>query len=211
MCLKPACSILVPADAATLLCLPLQIHDLKVLLIQVALTSLMKKTRTISVQGDSLAQSSVYDPDFLRQQAHWIRDELDPRIARDGPDAVHSDDILRAGEFLRRLLVSNISAEDIRSSRIHLAVIEIASHGSRWPKRLADRCDALREAWESSYGPLKELGILLYEPGGRLHGICTPEDLSKENLTIKWLKSPTVKLSPLVARRFGSLGFIPGQ
>ncbi|KAK4542675.1 hypothetical protein LTR36_006247 [Oleoguttula mirabilis] len=164
-----------------------------------------------ALPGDSLAQPSVYDPEFLRRQARWIRDELDPQIARDGRDALHSDHILRIDEFLRRLLIANISLKDLRYSRVHLAIKDIAGLATRWPDRLIERGEALQKAWESSYGPLEHIGILLYEPGGRLHGVCKPEDLSKEKLTVMWLKSPTVKFSPLVARRFGDLGFTPGD
>lgn len=58
---------------------------------------------------------------------------------------------------------------------------------------------------------MKKLGSPLYEPGGRLHGVCKPEDASREKILIKWLKTPGVKLSPLLARRVGDLGFKPGD
>jgi len=156
-------------------------------------------------------QHSLYDPAFLSKQTRWIRNELDPQVARDGPDALHSDDLLRLDEFLRRLLSANISIDDIRASRIHLAVRDIARHASRWPTRLVVRCDALKEAWELKYGPLHQIGIVLYEPGGRLHGICKPDDLSRQKLMVKWLQTPGIKISPSMARRFGNLGFTPGE
>lgn len=157
------------------------------------------------------AQSSVYDQNFLLEQCRWIRDDLDPQIARDGPDALHSDDLLTLDEFLRRLLSSNISLEDIRFSRLHLAILSISGQATRWPSKLIERADTLRDAWESEHGSLKEFGTPLYESGGRLNGICRPEDLSQDKLIIKWLKAPGIKLSPLVARRFGDLGFKPGE
>lgn len=170
---------------------------------------------TPSASGDRSSeqkyQNSVYDPKYLLRQCRWIRDDLDPQIARDGPDALHSDEILRLDEFLRRLLTSNISLEDIRHSRLHLAIENISGQATRWPKRLIERADAVRVTWETSHGSLKNLAIPLYESGGRLHGICKPEDLNKANLIIKWLKTPGVKLSPLLARRSGDLGFQPGE
>src|ERR1700760_1321786 len=156
-------------------------------------------------------QASVYNPDFLRQQVRWIRDDLDPQIARDGPDALHSEEILSLDEFLRRLLASKLSLEDIRWSRLHLAILCICGQATRWPRRLIEKAEALKDAWEARYGPLKKLGTPLYETGGRLHGVCRPEDLSKEKLMVKWLKAPGVKLSPLLARRVGDLGFKPGE
>ena len=155
--------------------------------------------------------ASVYNPDFLRQQTRWIRDDLDPQVARDGPDALHSDEILTLDEFLRRLLTSNLPLEDIRFSRLHLAVVAICGQATRWPTKLIERADALRDVWESKYGPLKSIVPPLYEPGGRLNGICNPDDLSKEKLMIKWLKTPGLKPSPLHARRVGDLGFKPGE
>ncbi|KAK0342818.1 hypothetical protein LTR91_023166 [Friedmanniomyces endolithicus] len=159
-----------------------------------------------------LGQPSVYNPDFLRQRARWIRDDLDPQIARNGHDALHADDILKLDDFLRQLLSAKLSIEDIRSSRIHLAVLEIAGRGTRWPKRLIERCDAVKGAWEVAHGPLQGMGFALYEGGGRLQGICRPEDLSKELLIVKWLRTPgAAKLSPVKALRSGDLGFKPGE
>ena len=35
----------------------------------------------------------------LRQLAAWIRDTLDPLMAREGPDIIHSDDVLTLHEL----------------------------------------------------------------------------------------------------------------
>jgi hypothetical protein len=166
--------------------------------------------RTVRVE-DYAKQPSVYDLDYLRRQSRWIRDDLDPQIAREGPDALHSDDVLSLDEFLRRLLTSNISLEDIRFSRLHMALIVISGQATRWPSRLIDRADAVREVWEASHGSLRRLTVPLYEPGGRLHGMCRPEDLNKDKVIIRWLKEPGVQISPMLARRTGDLGFKPGE
>ena len=173
----------------------------------------MNKTKrgTSHSGNESNKQASIYNPDFLLKQARWIRDDLDSQVARDGPDALHSDDILTLDEFLRRLLTSHVRIEDIRFSRIHLAIGGICGQATRWPTKLIDRADQVRTAWEIEHGPLKKLTPPLYEAGGRLYGICKPEDLSKEKLIIKWLKAPGVKLSPLLSRRVGDLGFKPGE
>ncbi|KAK5166703.1 uncharacterized protein LTR77_008247 [Saxophila tyrrhenica] len=162
-------------------------------------------------RDESKIQDSVYDLDYLRHQSRWIRDDLDPQVARSGPDALHSDDCLKLDEFLRRLLTSNISLDDIRFSRLHKALATISGQATRWPGRLIDRADAVLAIWENNYGSLKRLPIPLYEPGGRLYGICRPEDLNREKLIIKWLKEVGVKLSPMHARRVGDLGFKPGD
>ncbi|KAK3634338.1 hypothetical protein LTR56_015372 [Elasticomyces elasticus] len=162
-----------------------------------------------SVDG---GQHSIYNPHFLRQRARWIRDDLDPQVARDGYDALHADDVLKLDDFLRQLLASNISLEDIRSSRVHIAVLEISGRGTRWPKRLIERSDALKAAWEGVHGSLQSMGFPLYEPGGRLYQICKPDDLNKEKLVAQWLKAPgALKLSPVKALRSGDVGFKPGD
>ncbi len=157
------------------------------------------------------AQNSLYDPNYLRQQSRWIRDDLEPCVAKDGPDALHSDDLLLLDEFLRRLLSANISVDDIRFSRLHLAMNAISGKATRWPARLVDRADAVIAAWEAKMGSLRHVAIGLYEPGGRLYGICRPEDLNREKLIVKWLKTPEFRLSPIQARRVGDLGFKPGE
>nr|POE86522.1 putative transporter [Quercus suber] len=144
-----------------------------------------QKPIRIGNPNDNHADVSVYNPDHLRKQARWIRDCLDPQVASNGPDALHSDDILKLDEFLRRLLVSNVSLEDLRYSRIHSAIMEIAGRATRWPRRLIERCEALEKAWEKSYGPLGELTIPLYEPRGRLYGVCRPEELNRDKLVAR--------------------------
>ncbi|KAK5116458.1 hypothetical protein LTR62_008007 [Meristemomyces frigidus] len=169
-------------------------------------------TRSPQWSNSAPGRGSMYNLDFLRRRARWIRDDLDPRVAREGADALHADELLKLDEFLRRLTLSDSSVDDIRISRIHIAILDIAGHGTRWPARLIDRCDELKAVWQNKCGPLRSLGILLYEPGGRLHGICTPDENDKEKLLAKWLKkSGDHKLSPLRALRHGDLGFKPGD
>ncbi|KXT15574.1 hypothetical protein AC579_9969 [Pseudocercospora musae] len=171
----------------------------------------IKKDSIISANSSQAKETPPFDRDQLRKQARWIRDTLDPQVAQDGPDALHSDDILTLDELLRGLIGSGLGAEDIRYSRIHLAVNAISGKATRWPSKLIDRCESLRTSWEQSYGHLGELGTPLYEPGGRLHGICKPEDVSKEKLLVKWMRTAGVKISPIVARKPGALGFTPGS
>ncbi|WPH03420.1 Hypothetical protein R9X50_00630000 [Acrodontium crateriforme] len=155
-----------------------------------------------------------YPVSLLIHQSRWIRDELDLQVARDGPDALHSDELLRLDEFLRRLLdtTPNIKISDIRQSRIHLAIQCISGRATRWPKRLIDRCEALEEVWVGHFGPLKEVGTALYEPSGRLWGLSKPEDyVSKERVVLSRLRATGIRISPTWARRDGNLGFEAGS
>lgn len=164
---------------------------------------------SVGLQREKTAHAEKVSREELRQQCRWIRDVLDIEVARNGPDALHSDDILTMDELLRKLLECDISSDDLRYSRMHLAIKTVSGLATRWPKKLIERCDALRDVWYSRFGDIP--GILLYEPGGRLHGICRPEDLNKEKLIVKWLKSPGSRLSPMVSRKTGDLGFVPGE
>ncbi|EME47406.1 hypothetical protein DOTSEDRAFT_31847 [Dothistroma septosporum NZE10] len=168
-------------------------------------------TRVNDTTTNEPATPSWCDPEYLRHRARWIRDILDPQVARDGADALHSDEALTLDELLRRLLDHDMSLADIRFTRMHLAISEISGKATRWPKKLIDRCEAIKVVWEAKYGPLKTLGTPLYEPRGRLHDICRPEDLNKEKLLVKWLGSPAARLSPSVSRKVGDLGFVPGD
>ncbi|TKA77803.1 hypothetical protein B0A49_00931 [Cryomyces minteri] len=152
-----------------------------------------------------------FTPQFLRAKARWIRDDLDPVIAREGPDIMHPDDVLTLHELLQDLRRVAIPVELIRYSRIHKAILDIAGKATRWPGKLIDQCDALIVMWEKQFGPLEKLGTPLYETGGRLQGICKPEDLSNETLLANWVRSPKVAISPSRARRHGDLGFRAGD
>lgn len=166
----------------------------------------------MAISGDELAVLvPSMDPELLRTRARWIRDELDPIVAREGPNRMHPDDVLELDEFFRHLLVWPIPLQTVRYSRIHLAILEIAGRATCWPHRLIERCDSLIEKWEKQFGNLRKLGTPLYEAGGRLHCVAKPEDLSRERLLVKWLRQPGVHVNPAVARKHGDLGFRPGE
>ncbi|KAF2860102.1 hypothetical protein K470DRAFT_217853 [Piedraia hortae CBS 480.64] len=166
------------------------------------------QTHSITIHVDN--RSSSPNLRFLQSQARWIRDELDPQIAINGPDALHSDEILKLDDLLRTLQDASLTITDLKTTRIHLAVLLICSQGTRWPRRLIDRSDQLTHMWERKFqSPLKDIGILLYEPGGRLHGVCQPNDIDEEALINHWRETNT--LGGLFAKQSGSLRFRPGD
>lgn len=62
----------------------------------------------------------------LGQLVTWIRDTLDPLIAREGPDIMHPDDVLTLYELFVALQHSpDISATTLRATRIHRAVMKL--------------------------------------------------------------------------------------
>ncbi|GAM91600.1 hypothetical protein ANO11243_096520 [Dothideomycetidae sp. 11243] len=150
-------------------------------------------------------------PEYLQKQAKWIRDELELMIASDGPDSLKPDQVVKVFKSLETLRRARIPVEHLRSSRIHLAVSCISSSASRWPNSVVQEADKLLEMWTAKHGTLNDIGLLLYEEGGRLHGVCGPNDLSKEVLEVKWAKAPGSKTLGGFARHYGDLGFKPGE
>jgi hypothetical protein len=122
---------------------------------------------------------------WLRQIAHWIRDELDPIIAREGPEHLRIDDVLMLHDIFHALCTSlSVTALDLRATGIHKAIVEVSGMATRWPGRLCDDCDKIIVAWTSKFGPLEDLRPFLYGRGGRLEGIARIEDWTKQvNLT----------------------------
>lgn len=86
----------------------------------------------------------IIDPESMRAIASWIRDDLDPLIASEGPDIMHPDDVLSLNELFQSLQVFHVSKGVIAFSRMHQAVREIAGKASRWPYRLVEDCDRVR-------------------------------------------------------------------
>jgi hypothetical protein len=137
-----------------------------------------------------IEQATVLDLQYLKGRVSWIRDDLDPLVARDGPHTLQPDTVIVLFKFFAQLRASYLPLETIRDSRIHLALIDIARRATRWPARLIED---------------------IYGIGGRLHGISTPEDLQRELLLAKWSRKNTAWVDPNFSRRNGGLGFQAGE
>lgn len=117
----------------------------------------------------------------LREIAAWIRDELDPIIAQDGPRRLGADDVLMLHEIFQALRISStISVLDLRATGIHKAILEVAGTATRWPGRLADDCDRIIAVWTSKFGRLEALRPFMYGRGGRLEGVAKVTEFSEE-------------------------------
>ncbi|PSN75021.1 hypothetical protein BS50DRAFT_643633 [Corynespora cassiicola Philippines] len=148
----------------------------------------------------------------LRQIASWIRDDLDPVIAREGPDHLRADDVLSLHEIFQALRSSTaISALDLRATGIHRAVMEVSGTATRWPGRLADDCDRIITVWSVKFGRLDALHPFMYGRGGRLEGIAQAEEISKVALIKRWQSHCPEKLAPKRSHRHGDLGFSAGS
>jgi len=116
----------------------------------------------------------------LRQIAAWIRDELDPVIAREGPEVLRADDVLMLHDTFNSLRNSQaITALDLRATGVHKAVMEVAGTATRWPGRLVDDCDRLILVWRKKFGALENLHPFMYGRAGRLEGIATAIEFSR--------------------------------
>jgi hypothetical protein len=139
-----------------------------------------KASTAASIAGQRLSLT------YLRETASWIRDVLEPLVARDGPHSLDSNDVLNLHSLLLDLQIEAIPIHVLRYSRIYLAVREIHGKATRWPGRLVDEADKVVERWEENVGPLRTIRTPLYEKGGRLHGICYPTDLDREVSSATW-------------------------
>lgn len=119
----------------------------------------------------------------LKGLTTWIRNELDPIVAREGPDVLRPDDVLTLHEtFVSLRQSTRITALDLRATGMHRAIQDIAGVATRWPSRLCDDCDKIIGLWTARFGPFNKLHPFLYGRGGRLEGIASVADYTREVL-----------------------------
>ncbi|KAF2138130.1 uncharacterized protein K452DRAFT_321479 [Aplosporella prunicola CBS 121167] len=147
----------------------------------------------------------------LHKAASWIRDSLDPRIARGGPDVISSDEVLALHELFVGLRAVDLHVSVLRYSRIHAAILEVAGRATRWPSRLVEECDRVIDLWESKYGKLSDVRPRLFAPDGRLHGACTGKELTRDALLRYWQEHDPAVMDESRPRQHGDLGFRPGD
>jgi hypothetical protein len=117
----------------------------------------------------------------LKRIAKWIRDDLDLLIAREGPNVLHPDDVLTLHDtFVALQQATSITVLDLRATGIHRAVQDVAGVATRWPGRLCDDCDVIIALWTDKFGPFSELHPFLYGRGGRLEGIASVAEHTRE-------------------------------
>lgn len=144
--------------------------------------------------------TQAISPQLLTSHAHWIRNTLDLQIAHSGPEALAANDLLDLDSFLRGLLAQapQISLETLRTTRIHLAVLDICGRATRWPLKVIERADAIGVVWEGKFGSLSQIGWVVRAEGW-------DEVVEKrESLVLRGLNIGR-------ARRFGDLGFKAGE
>ncbi|KAF2874216.1 hypothetical protein BDV95DRAFT_327003 [Massariosphaeria phaeospora] len=148
----------------------------------------------------------------LRAIATWIRDDLDVMVAREGPEWIPSDDVIKLHDIFQALCSSRtITLLDLRATGIHRAVLEVAGLATRWPGRLADDCDKIIATWTARFGRLDQLHPFLYGRGGRLETIAQADDLSKAGLIKRWQRLCPTKLALKKSHRQGNSGFVAGS
>lgn len=116
----------------------------------------------------------------LRRTASWIRDDLDPMIAQEGPKSLLQDDVVSIHALLIKIQQHEIPLYTLKFSRIHLAIGDICGKATRWPTKLAIEAERAVAHLECSFGPLKQIRLPLFEPGGRLSGVCLAGDITQE-------------------------------
>jgi len=151
----------------------------------------------------SLIDGTRLTPEELRKTASRIRDDLDPIIAREGPHVMQPNDVLVLHELFQSLLIFEIPLSSILYSRMHHAVSEVAGKATRWPAKLADICDDITILWTRQYGRLADLKAPLYGPGGRLHGVCTMDDLTREACIGETVEAKMLMCVPVIVETLG--------
>lgn len=117
----------------------------------------------------------------LKALSIWVRDELDQLVAREGPNVLRPDDVLILHEtFIALYHAAEITALDLRATGIHRAVQDISGVATRWPSRLCDDCDKIITSWTAKFGSLNDLHPFLYGRGGRLEGIASATEYTRE-------------------------------
>jgi hypothetical protein len=117
----------------------------------------------------------------LKALAKWVRDDLDILVAREGPNVLRPDDVLILHEtFISLRQATDITALDLRATGIHRAVQDIAGVATRWPGRLCDDCDQIVALWTAKFGSFNQLHPFLYGRGGRLEGVASVNEYSRE-------------------------------
>ncbi|KAK8177750.1 hypothetical protein IWX90DRAFT_492879, partial [Phyllosticta citrichinensis] len=148
----------------------------------------------------------------LRERASWIRDVLDPQIARDGPEVMSPDDVLTLHELFQALLdVEQLSLSVLRYSRIHMAVMDVCGKATRWPKKLAEGCDHVVDVWTERFGRLTDVRPRLCKSEGRLNGICTGLEMTRDGLIRYWTDVDPDIMDKQRAMKHGCLDFKPGD
>lgn len=142
---------------------------------------------TVSTTASTTAPGpgSPSNPDIsrprLKEITKWIRDELDLQVAREGPGALQPDDVVTLHEIFQGLQhAKGISTSDLRATGIHRAIQDIAGVATRWPGRLCDDCDKIIDIWSAKFGPLNGIHPFLYGRGGRLEGIASVHEQSRD-------------------------------
>jgi hypothetical protein len=165
------------------------------------------------------------DPESLKSAAGWVRDELDPIIAREGPSSLQPDDVLTIHNLLVSIKSAPPAFQVVSFSRIHLAIQAICGKATRWPTKLADEADMAMDAIESRHGPVGKIKFPLFETGGRLWNVCEPQDTTKgasprrrrngdaddQALFRRFAGESPDLVDDSRAYKHGSLGFVAGQ
>ncbi|KAI9660539.1 MAG: hypothetical protein M1821_009890 [Bathelium mastoideum] len=164
--------------------------------------------------------TKMYSPDELKAMARWIRDDIDPEVAREGAAALCPDCVLQMHDtltvFAQDPLGAGISLASLQYSRIHRALLEVATKATRWPGRLIDLCDDVLIVWEKRFGRLKDVPLLLYGEGGRLWRVLPPgyfthEEMIRQVRDQYKLRGGMTSAVDMAALEYGHLGCTPGQ
>lgn len=111
----------------------------------------------------------------LRIHCRYIRDTLVPLVTCEGICQLNNRDLALLSSTLDRLDTIPMTLSLLRYSRIEKALLSISSFRTTLPAEIATQAEKILSRWEDELGPLKNLRVDLWGPGGRMEGLIKLE------------------------------------
>lgn len=107
----------------------------------------------------------------LRTYSRYIRDNLIPLLANEGKIKLNNRDMDVLRSKLNRVNMIPMTIDLLLSSRIEKALFGIAAANVEWPADIPSQARNILRKWEYELGPVHNLHVDLWAPGGRLEGV----------------------------------------
>lgn len=111
----------------------------------------------------------------LRTHCRYIRDTLVPLVTCEGICQLNNRDLALLHSTLDRIDTFPMTLSLLRYSRIEKALLSISPTRTTLPAEIATQAEKILLRWEDELGPLKNLRVDLWGPGGRMEGVMKLE------------------------------------
>ncbi|MCJ1440230.1 MAG: hypothetical protein MMC23_000713 [Stictis urceolatum] len=179
---------------------------------------------SVTSYSTALAQMELYEGDadsqneFTEKLLFWarqIRDEVVPRMVEEGYGLTESEEP-EAIEVLKQLAKYEISADMLRTSRIHLALREMNAADAWKNDESRYQSDILLLKWETRFGSLRKLTINIWADGGRMANVAKLRESASESVPkglfkASWSVLRSAENANTLALKTGDLDFAVGS